>query len=288
MSLTVLLLTWILVLMVGALIGAWKGEGGEGRGLGGGKEERKVVPGSWSELVETLQLADEHAQSWMAWEYKPFQPITGANYGLFQPDGSLHPLVVQFFWRTYPVAVAGTVQQYRFDPYSSNFSMTYTAGGVTVGESGGGGESDNESDIFGAWVGVLVRGVRGALRGGHGGRERSQGSSGESAEGRYSDTAGGYSDTGKAFSDTAEDDYSDTEEGRRGRRRMQGNSDRSEKVSLRSVTEIHVCCNRDMEVRVEQPGVEVHKSEGGSVVQLWHRPQHAGKAVTVRIYPRDL
>lgn len=243
-----------------------------------------MIPGSWSEMVETLELADEHAQSWMAWEYKPYQPITGANYGLFQPDGSLHPLVQQFFWRTFPVAVAGTIQRFRFDPYSSNFTLTYTAG-VTTGE----GDSGLQSGVgigAGSWVGGMIQRIRGGFGGVHSERMRSQGGSSGRVEGRHrvGTADDDYSDTpGKAYSDTAEDDYSDMAEGGRidGRRH-------SDEESLQRVTEIHVCCNMDMEVVVKQEGVEVHKNNGGNVVQLWHRPQHAGKTITVQIYPRGL
>ena len=39
--------------------------------------------------LETLKLAEERLISWIGWEYKPFYPITGAGYGMFNKDGTV-------------------------------------------------------------------------------------------------------------------------------------------------------------------------------------------------------
>ncbi|CAI5958156.1 unnamed protein product [Closterium sp. NIES-64] len=91
------------------------------------KEDEDPGPGAWKEMEELLDAADEHVQSWMAWEYKAFLPITGANLGLFHRNGSLNMRLGLLLARTYPQAVAGRILQFFFNSSAASFHLSYLA-----------------------------------------------------------------------------------------------------------------------------------------------------------------
>ncbi|GJP44346.1 hypothetical protein CLOM_g3726 [Closterium sp. NIES-68] len=91
------------------------------------EQERDPGQGAWREFEEILDAADEHVQSWMAWEYKPFHPITGANLGLFHPNGSLNTHLALILARTYPQAVAGRILEFYFNASAASFHLAYSA-----------------------------------------------------------------------------------------------------------------------------------------------------------------
>ncbi|CAI7880628.1 unnamed protein product [Closterium sp. NIES-54] len=91
------------------------------------KEDEDPGPGAWKEMEELLDAADEHVQSWMAWEYKTFLPITGANLGLFHRNGSLNMRLALLLARTYPQAVAGRILQFFFNSSAASFHLSYLA-----------------------------------------------------------------------------------------------------------------------------------------------------------------
>ncbi|CAI5478116.1 unnamed protein product [Closterium sp. Yama58-4] len=91
------------------------------------KKDEEPGPEAWREMEELLDAADEHVQSWMAWEYKAFLPITGANLGLFHRNGSLNMRLALLLARTYPQAVAGHILQFFFNTSAASFHLSYLA-----------------------------------------------------------------------------------------------------------------------------------------------------------------
>jgi hypothetical protein len=84
-------------------------------------------------FVAVADAADAHAQSWMGWQYKPFERITGWGLAFWDEDGrcmstdggglcdgaeafcSLNETTVRLVARTYAQAVAGDITAMSFD-----------------------------------------------------------------------------------------------------------------------------------------------------------------------------
>ena len=63
-----------------------------------------------------MDAADEHKQSWLYWEYKPFVGYkTGHSSSFWLPNGTLDIAMAKTISRTYPLAVAGHVVNMSFN-----------------------------------------------------------------------------------------------------------------------------------------------------------------------------
>lgn len=77
------------------------------------------------DYTAVLDVADAYMQSWCGWEYKLFDPITGADSGYWTADGTVNATRARGLARTYPSAVAGTVTGYNFTAATGAFSLSY-------------------------------------------------------------------------------------------------------------------------------------------------------------------
>ena len=57
--------------------------------------------GTTAEMLATMDACDEHLISWTGWEYKPYYPITGAGYSVFDGEGNLKLDVLSTLSRPY-------------------------------------------------------------------------------------------------------------------------------------------------------------------------------------------
>ena len=73
-----------------------------------------------------MSTCDKYTQSYIGWEHKFYDPITGTNSGLYTSAGALDMVKAQAIARTFPLAVAGQGPAYSFDYTNARFSMTYT------------------------------------------------------------------------------------------------------------------------------------------------------------------
>jgi len=76
-------------------------------------------------ITEAMNLADAFFQGWAQWEYKAFVGMTGWDYGLFFPNGSVNYQTVKSFSRTYATAIAGVGDFMSFDSSTSIFILNY-------------------------------------------------------------------------------------------------------------------------------------------------------------------
>ena len=74
-----------------------------------------------------FELADQYKQSWQGWMYKPYGCIEEhlACDNTTNHSGGPGEIVVQNTSRTYPQAVAGYTDSYKFDIDTKAFQLTY-------------------------------------------------------------------------------------------------------------------------------------------------------------------
>ncbi|KAJ7562691.1 hypothetical protein O6H91_03G080600 [Diphasiastrum complanatum] len=92
--------------------------------------KRKMVSrmiGNKESVEDVLAAADEHVQSWIGWEYKPFVSKTGSDIqdSVFNVTGEVNLEVAKKLARTYPQAVFGRITSFSFDPSTADFSLIY-------------------------------------------------------------------------------------------------------------------------------------------------------------------
>ena len=81
--------------------------------------------------LETSKSDDQHLLSWIGWEYKPYYPMTGAGYGMFNKDGTVNDEMLATLRRPYASAVAGqTISQF-FDEQTLDYELLFLANEVT-------------------------------------------------------------------------------------------------------------------------------------------------------------
>lgn len=95
---------------------------------GGFLTEMYTVGKGFSDMYKMFDLADEHKQSWHGWMYKPYGCIEQflACDNTTNHSGGPGEIVVQNTSRTYPQAVAGLTNSFKFDKDSKDFELTYT------------------------------------------------------------------------------------------------------------------------------------------------------------------
>jgi endoglycosylceramidase len=93
---------------------------------GGKGTLREPKLGNAQDMLNTMDVADDQLFSWLGWEYKIFWPITGASFSIFHPDGSINHEYLASLTRTYPQAVAGRTQGFKFNNATAEFNLNYT------------------------------------------------------------------------------------------------------------------------------------------------------------------
>ena len=216
-----------------------------------GREEKEEVGEfgdqayRWAEMEEVMDLADEHAQSWMAWEYKPYALLTGPNAGLFLANGSLHPRVQRSVVRSYPRAVAGRILTTRYDPLTATFSLSFLARAPPHTIAASFDCADRQWCTLSGWQ-TARRWFRSALL--HVKRVA------QSSMGRIS---GGN---------------------------RQGTADVARMNDAGWTTEVYCCCcDGPTEIHVQPKGVKVVRTGSYGVLHLQHGREHVGKVVTLNI-----
>mmetsp|Transcript_3259 Transcript_3259/g.4487 ORF Transcript_3259/g.4487 Transcript_3259/m.4487 type:complete len:530 (-) Transcript_3259:1604-3193(-) len=89
----------------------------------------KDTRGDLIAVSETVEMADEHHQSWMYWQFKYFQDITTCTpqgESLYNEDGSVCTDKLMVLSRTYPHSIAGTLLKYSFNSHTGRFTMSYS------------------------------------------------------------------------------------------------------------------------------------------------------------------
>ncbi|KAL5463688.1 hypothetical protein EMCRGX_G032612 [Ephydatia muelleri] len=81
--------------------------------------------GNQDQIIETMDVADQYLQSWLGWEYKPFDPITGADSSIWYSNGTLDMSAIDILSRTYAMAVAGVTTSMTYSASSKNFDLIY-------------------------------------------------------------------------------------------------------------------------------------------------------------------
>ena len=74
-------------------------------------------PSSGDLSVPVMDMADQHLQSWMSWEYKHYWPITGVDDPFFNADESFRVENVLNHARTSPQAVSGRTTKMHFNTF---------------------------------------------------------------------------------------------------------------------------------------------------------------------------
>lgn len=102
--------------------------------------ERMAAPPLFNEFGDTqdlnqirrlIALADSHRIGWMYWGYKDWTDVPGGagDGGLFDDDDdnrTLREAKLDVLSEPYPMAVAGTPEQYGYDPDTRTFTLSYT------------------------------------------------------------------------------------------------------------------------------------------------------------------
>lgn len=73
----------------------------------------------------TTDLCDAHRQSWIGWDYKGYDPITGSGDCLWFSNGTLNELNIREAARTYAQVVAGRVANMTFNASSGVFDLRF-------------------------------------------------------------------------------------------------------------------------------------------------------------------
>lgn len=93
------------------------------------------VRGDIYALEKSMQMADKHKQSWMYWQFKYYEDLTTCTptgESLYQEDGTVCEHKLRVLSRTYPQAVAGSLDMYHFNPLDARFTLKYSL--VTAAE----------------------------------------------------------------------------------------------------------------------------------------------------------
>ena len=90
-----------------------------------------LVNGTTQEMQATMDICDDYLISWTGWEYKPFFPITGAGYSVFDADGNIKHDVLGTISRPYAQIVAGNTQKMKFDNRTKEFELVFKANQAT-------------------------------------------------------------------------------------------------------------------------------------------------------------
>jgi len=77
---------------------------------------------------ETMDTCDSYLQSWMGWEYKTFDPITGYGPSLWNTDGSFNETIARVMSRSYAQAVAGVTTSMTYAHAQADQSFTLVFG----------------------------------------------------------------------------------------------------------------------------------------------------------------
>lgn len=95
---------------------------------GGFLTEMYTVGKDFDSMYKMFDLADEHKQSWHGWMYKPYGCIKKrlACDNTTNHSGAPGEIVVQNTSRTYPQAVAGFTDKYKFNKDTKEFSLSYS------------------------------------------------------------------------------------------------------------------------------------------------------------------
>lgn len=102
--------------------------------------ERMAAPPLFNEFGDTqdlnqirrlIALADSHRIGWMYWGYKDWVDVPGGagDGGLFDDDDdnrTLRNAKLDVLSEPYPMAIAGTPEQYGYDPDTRTFTLRYT------------------------------------------------------------------------------------------------------------------------------------------------------------------
>ena len=94
---------------------------------GGFLTETYTVGKDYKGMEEMFDLADQYKQSWQGWMYKPYGCIEEhlACDNTTNHSGDPGEIVVQNTSRTYPQAVAGFTDSYKFNKDTKAFQLSY-------------------------------------------------------------------------------------------------------------------------------------------------------------------
>jgi len=82
--------------------------------------------GDVNSISATIAVAEASAVGYIGWEHKAYVPITGANSGLYNADGSLNVDKAKVISRPFPLAIGGTITEFGTGQNTSVFSLSYT------------------------------------------------------------------------------------------------------------------------------------------------------------------
>lgn len=95
-------------------------------------------PGALQQMQRIAQLADDHLQSWIWWQFKDYDDVTTASIGdvesFYFANGTLQHEKVKTLARSYARAIVGTPVAMNFEISSGNFKLSYRYN-ATVGNS---------------------------------------------------------------------------------------------------------------------------------------------------------
>eukprot|EP00164_Ancoracysta_twista_P002135 GFYU01002818.1.p1 GENE.GFYU01002818.1~~GFYU01002818.1.p1 ORF type:complete len:519 (-),score=171.59 GFYU01002818.1:109-1665(-) len=91
-------------------------------GVASSFDEEKDVHSS---MRKTMDVADDYLQSWITWEYKEYTGKTGYSQSLWSINGTFNEALARVISRTYPQAIAGTAQSFKFVEETSAFELQY-------------------------------------------------------------------------------------------------------------------------------------------------------------------
>lgn len=73
-----------------------------------------------------MDQCDAYAQSWLGWEYKPYQGFRTGHTTIWNSNGTLNEEVANTLTRTYARVVAGNQQNARFNTSTYDFDLVFT------------------------------------------------------------------------------------------------------------------------------------------------------------------
>lgn len=86
-------------------------------------------PGAMQQIHRISNLADDHLQSWIWWQFKDYDDVTTASVGdvesFYDSNGNLQTEKVKALSRTYAQAIVGVPISMKFDETNSNFDLVY-------------------------------------------------------------------------------------------------------------------------------------------------------------------
>jgi hypothetical protein len=81
--------------------------------------------GDVNDIAATIAVAEASSVGYIGWEHKSYVPITGANTGLYNGDGSLNTDKAKAISRPFPMAIAGAITEFGTGQNTSVFSLSY-------------------------------------------------------------------------------------------------------------------------------------------------------------------